>query len=178
MNKQRMMSLSQETYQMDRKKAVEGANNSNVGACLIEEDMNPVGPKLGTSDLNSSKFGNGFRRRQQEVIQQDKERKENEAVLQQRKENRREYRKAFLEQTKFQTKVNIITGDNLPDDTPKYSKKVFDHHNRDEITKPYVEKRNPIKENIIANDGLRKPKEYSVKQYFQDYSSYETNKRM
>ncbi|KAG2387205.1 hypothetical protein C9374_001537 [Naegleria lovaniensis] len=172
-----MMSLSHDVYKMDRKKAVEGTNTSNVGACLIDQDMNPVGPQLGTSDLNAGKFGNGFRRRQQDTIQQDKERRENEAVLQQRKENRREYRKAFLEQTKFQTKINIITGENLPDDTPKYSKKVFEHHNKDEITKPLVEKRNQFKEKLIANDGLRKPKEYSVKQYFQDYSSYETNKR-
>ncbi|EFC42013.1 predicted protein [Naegleria gruberi] len=173
MNKQRMMSQSSDIYRMDRKKIVQEAKSSDMGDHFLEANMNPVGPELGKSDLNASKFGSGFRRKQQTIIQQDKERKENEQMLEQRRENRRELRKNFLEQTKFQTRVNIITGENLPEESSKTSKRVYDHHNRDEITKPLAEKRNAQKEQRIANDGLIKKKEYSVKDYFQSYSSYE-----
>ena len=108
-----MMGLSSETYSTNRKKTLPEANAAQVGQCMIEDDMQPTGPKLGTSDLQSSKFGTGFRRRQQNVIQQDKERKENEEMLQMRRENRRELRKNFLEETKFQSKYNIICTTNL-----------------------------------------------------------------
>ena len=169
------MSCSEAQYREgERKKAVPGYKPAELGDYLIEVDMKETGPPLGAPDMNSNKFGNGFRRKQQSAIQQDRERKENDALLQQKRENRRELRKTFLEETKFQTKVNIITCENIPDAPLRTTKKVYSHHNVDVITKPLVVQRNLKKEALLANDGmvLRK-KEYSVGEYFKSYSSYE-----
>ncbi|KAL9642147.1 hypothetical protein ABK040_007152 [Willaertia magna] len=169
-----MMSLSTALRKTPKKKVgYEEQKRSEIGENNLLVDVGePVGPKLGASDLNS-KYGRGFMRRQQGTIQQDKERKIYEKFAEERKEKKRELRENFLKQTKFTTGVNIITGENLPLQTEKYSKRIYSHHNVDNITKPVEEKRNVQREQKLASDGLMFKKDYSVKEHFQTYHGYQ-----
>jgi hypothetical protein len=162
---------SQPVHIVSRKKNVETNPHEYAQRDFLHDEAPHVSNQV-NSNLRETRFSKGFFRKPHQSIQPERPRvemeQEREAKREQRVAHRQEYVRTNVKPT------NPITGDNMEQKMVQHrSIKAHPAKLLHDAQKPYIEKRNLRREELVKNDGLiLTKKDYSVSDYFKEYHSY------